>query len=142
MATTRGKLTTGEIVIVAAGAVALVFSFFPWYRSGPFHVSAWGRTLFPLATLVPLLGSLMMGQVLVDKLAGVRLPRRVGDFTWEQVHLVAAIGAVIIVVCYLLVDRAGISFGFGFYFELVAAIALVVGAVMIRKERASASLRP
>ncbi len=133
--TKHGKLTTGEIVIVAAGAVDLVFSFFPWYTFGGNHVGAWGRTLFPLATLVPILGTLMLVQVLLDKLSVVALPPRVGDFTWEQLHLVAAVGAAVIVFCYLLVDRLGVSFGFGFYLDLLAAVALVVGAVMIRRER-------
>ncbi len=133
--TKRGKLTTGEIVIVAAGAIDFVFSFFPWYTNGPFHVGAWGSGLFPLATLVPILGALMLVQVLVEKLSVVSLPPRVGDFTWEQLHLVAAVGVAVIVFCYLLLDRGGVSFGFGFYVDLLAAVALVVGAVMIRKER-------
>jgi hypothetical protein len=132
---TRGKLTTGEIVIVASGAVALVFSFFPWYTLGSNHIGAWGPTLFPLATLVPILGALMAVEVLVDKLSVVSLPARVGDFTWEQLHLVAAVGAAVIVVCYLLVNRAGLSLGFGFYLDMLAAVGLVVGAVMIRRER-------
>jgi len=133
--TKRGKLTTGEIVIVASGAVALLASFLPWYENGPFHVGAWGSGMFPLATLVPILGALMLVHVLVDKLSVVSLTRRVGDFTWEQLHLVAAVGAAVIVFCYLLVDRGGVSLGFGFYLDLLAAVGLVVGAVMIRKER-------
>ncbi len=133
--TKRGKLTTGEIVIVASGAVALLFSFFPWYKNGPYHVGAWGSGLFPLATLVPILGALMLVQVLVDKLSVVSLTRCVGDFTWEQLHLVAAVSAAVIVFCYLLVDRGGVSLGFGFYLDMLAAVGLVVGAVMIRKER-------
>jgi len=133
----QAKLTTGEIVIVAAGAVDLVFSFLPWYTFGPNHIGAWGTTLFPLATLVPILGTLMLGQVLLDKFSVVSLPPRVGDFTWEQLHLVAAVGAVLIVFCYLLVNRAGLSLGFGFYFDMLAAVGLVVGAVTIRRERGS-----
>ncbi|MGI9033676.1 MAG: hypothetical protein ACR2HY_08355 [Acidimicrobiales bacterium] len=133
--TTRGKLTTAEIVIVAAGAVALLFSFFPWYTYGSSHRSAWSSGLFPLATLVPILGVVMLVQVLVDKFSVVRLPSRVGDFTWEQIHLVAAIGAAVIVFCFLLLDRSPAGLGFGFYFAMLAAVALVVGAVMLRKER-------
>ncbi len=133
--TKRGKLTTGEIVIVAAGAVDLLFSFFPWYTLGSNHVGAWGTTLFPLATLVPILGTLMMVQVLLDRLSVVALPSRVGDFTWEQLHLVAAVSAAVIVFCYLLVNRGGLSLGFGFYVDLLAAMGLVVGAVLIRRER-------
>jgi hypothetical protein len=131
----RGKLSTGEIVIVAAGAVALIASFLPWYKNGPFHIGAWGSGLFPMATLVPILGTLMLVQVLVDRLSVVSLPRRVGEFTWEQLLLVAAVAAAVIMVCYLLLDRGGVSLGFGFYLDLLAAAALVVGAVMVGKER-------
>lgn len=131
----RGKLTVGEIVIVAAGAVALVASFLPWYEAGDENYSAWSSGLFPLATLVPILGTIMAVQVLVDRVSGARLPRRLGDFTWEQIHLVAAVGAAVLVFCYLVVDRGGVDLGFGFYLEMLAAAALVAGAVMIRKER-------
>ncbi len=132
---TRKKLTTGEIVIVAAGVTSLVFSFFPWYRAGSFHVGAWGTGLFPLATLVPLLGSLMVVQVLADRLGGA-LPRRAGDFSWDQVLLVLAVGAAVVAFCYLVRAREpGASFGFGFYVDLFASLALVAGAVMVRKER-------
>ncbi len=135
----RGKLTVGEIVIVAAGAVALVASFLPWYELeealGDASASAWSSGLFPLATLVPILGTIMAVQVLVDRVSGAALPRRLGDFTWEQIHLVAAVVAAVLVFCYLVVDRRGADLGFGFYLEILAAAALVSGAVMIRKER-------
>lgn len=133
---TSKKLTPGESVVVVAGAVVLLFSFFPWYRAGPFHVGAWGTGLFPIATLVPILGSLMMVQVLADRLAGGSPSRGIGDFTWEQLLLVAAVGAAVVAVCYLIRSREpGATFGLGFYVDLVASVALVVGAVMIRKER-------
>lgn len=135
MADTGVKLTVGEIVIVAAGAADLVFSFLPWYTFGDNHVGAWGTTLFPLATLVPILGALMMVQVVVHKLTSVSLPPLVGDFTWEQLHLVAAVSAAVIAFCYLFVSRGSLSLGFGYYLDLLAAVALVVGAVMIRSER-------
>ncbi len=134
----RGKLTTGEIVILAGGAVALLASFLPWYTSGDDSASAWSRGLFPVATLVPILGTVMAAQVLVDKLTGASMPRRLGDFTWEQIHLVAAVGAAALVFCYLVLDRSGADLGFGFYLEMLAVAALVAGAVMIRKERSRA----
>ncbi|MGI9021851.1 MAG: hypothetical protein ACR2HV_01210 [Acidimicrobiales bacterium] len=137
----KAKLTPGEIVIVAAGAVAVVFSFFPWFRVvGGFYFGAWATGLFPLATLVPILGGLMMVQVLVDKLAGATKSRGIGDFTWDQLHLVMAVGAAVVAFCYLIRAREpDTSFGFGFYVDLAATVALVVGAVMIRNERRSAT---
>ena len=131
----RGKLTVGEIVILAGGAVALLASFLPWYEAGDDGYSAWSSGLFPLATLVPILGTIMAVQVLLDRVSGVALPRRLGDFTWEQIHLVAAIVAAVLVFCYLVVNRGGVDLGFGFYLEMLAAAALVAGAVIIRRER-------
>lgn len=130
----KSRLTVGEMVIIGSAAVSLVFSFFPWWGD-PVDRSAWGSGLFPLATLVPILAAVMLVQILVDKLSGASLPRRVGDFTWEQIHLVAAIGAAVIIFCFLLQDRGGVDLGLGFYFNLLAAAGLVVGAVMIRGER-------
>jgi hypothetical protein len=130
----KGKLTVGEMVIIGAAAVSLLFSFFPWYGD-PVDRSAWGSGLFPLATLVPILALVMLVQILVDKLSVATLPRRLGDFTWEQIHLVAAVGAAVIVFCFLLQDRGGVDLGIGFYFNLLAAAGLVTGAVMIRGER-------
>ncbi|HEX2274803.1 MAG TPA: hypothetical protein VHG90_13090 [Acidimicrobiales bacterium] len=131
----KRKLTTGEIVILAGGAVALVASFLPWYEADGDGYSAWSSGLFPLATLVPILGTVMAVQILVDKLSGANMPRRLSDFTWEQIHLVAALVTAVLVFCYLVVDRGGVDLGFGFYLEMLAAAALVAGAVMIRKER-------
>ncbi len=145
--TKRGKLTTGEIVIVAAGGVGLLASFFPWYTGTllgtSFHIGAWGTGLFPLATLVPILGTLMLVQVVVDKLTSVPLPARLGEFTWEQLHLVAAADAAVIVLCYLVRSREpATTFGFGFFVDLLTTIGLVVGAVLIRGERRRAGPAP
>jgi hypothetical protein len=130
----KSRLTVGEMVIIGSALVSLVFSFFPWYGD-PFDRSAWGSGLFPLATLVPILALVMLVQVLVDKLSVASLPSRIGDFTWEQIHLVAAVGAAVIVFCFLLQDRGGTDLGLGFYFNLLAAAGLVAGAFMIRGER-------
>ncbi|HEX2192232.1 MAG TPA: hypothetical protein VHH09_03485 [Acidimicrobiales bacterium] len=130
----RSRLTAGEMVIIGSAAVSLLFSFFPWYGD-PFDRSAWGSGLFPLATLVPILAGVMLVQILVDKLSVASLPARLGDFTWEQIHLVAAVGAAVIVFCFLLQDRGGTDLGLGFYFNLLAVAGLVTGAVLIRRER-------
>ena len=132
----KSRLTVGEMVIIGSAVVSLLFSFFPWYGD-PVDRSAWGSGLFPLATLVPILAAVMLVQVLVDKLSVASVPRRLGDFTWEQIHLVAAVGAAVIVFCFLLQDRGGVDLGLGFYFNLLAAAGLVTGAVMIRGERRS-----
>jgi hypothetical protein len=130
------QVTPGEVIAMSSGAVALVASFLPWYRVvGGGTVSAWAPGLFPLATLLALAGIVTAVQVALDRLARVSMPRRLGDFTWEQIYFVLAGLAVLVAVSYLIVDKVAVSFGAGFYLELLAAFGLLIGAVMIRKER-------
>jgi uncharacterized membrane protein len=67
------------------------------------------------------------------------MSRRVADFTWEQIHLVLALLALVIVLCYVVVDKssstATISFGVGYYVNFVGSGALLIGAVLLRNER-------
>lgn len=130
------KVTTAEIVILAAGAVAVIFSFFSWIGAFHHNASAWSSGLFPTYTLLPLMGLIMAAQIALSRFASVRFPDTVADFTWVQVHLVAAIIAVLIGVCFLIVDKGGASIKFGFVIDLLAAIGLLVGAIMLRQERA------
>jgi hypothetical protein len=121
--------TPGEIVIMAAGAVMLVFSFLHFAGD----TSAWGSGLFPIATLLPLYGVLMALQVALTKFAGVKLPPSVGGFTWEQVHLALGAMAALMAVGWLLTDYGDKQIGA--WFEILGGIALVVGAVMLQRER-------
>ncbi len=133
----KRSVTPGEIVVLAAGGFALIFSFFPWFKSNFGHqtVNAWDSGLFPLATLIAIAGTVMALQVLLDRVLTTSLPAAVGEFTWEQIHIFLALLAFLIVFCYLLVDKSGAGFDFGFYLELFASIGLVVGAFLIRAER-------
>ncbi|MDQ6927757.1 MAG: hypothetical protein M3159_03740 [Actinomycetota bacterium] len=133
------KLTPGEFVIMTAGVLILIFSFLPWYHldtgTAKTDVTAWGHGLFPVAALVPLAGAIMAIQIALDRVARVSMSRRVSDFTWEQVHLVLALLALVLVVCYAVVDKGIFSFGLGYYVIFVCSAGLVVGAVLLRQER-------
>ncbi len=130
--------TPGEIVIMASGAVALIFSFFDFYE-GPFDsgFSAWSSSLFPLATYIAIIGVIMAAQVALTKFANVTLPDRVGGFTWPQIHLVLAFFTVLIAVGFLIVDLGDRAVGF--WLSLIASIGLLVGAILLTKERAGAT---
>src|SRR5262249_18390910 len=75
--------TPGELTIMAAGAVMIVFSFVSFSNDR----NAWAKGLFPIATLLPLYGLVMALQIALTKFAPLRLPRSVLGFTWEQIHL-------------------------------------------------------
>lgn len=135
--TPKRSITPGEIVILASGAVVLLFSFFPWFGSNFLNasVNAWDSGLFPLATLVALAGTLMAVQILLDRVLGVSLPARLAEFTWEQIHIFLGVLAFLIAFCYLLLDKGGTGIKYGFYISLLGSVGLVVGAFLIRQER-------
>jgi len=125
----RQSPTPGEIVIMAAGGAMLVFSFLHFAGD----TSAWGRGLFPIATLLPAYGVLMALQVVLTKFAGVKLPASVLGFTWEQVHLALGAMAALMAVGCRFTDYGDKQVGA--WFEILGGIALVVGAVMLQRER-------
>jgi predicted MFS family arabinose efflux permease len=125
----RQSPTPGEITIMAAGAVMLIFSFLHFAGD----TSAWGSHLFPIATLLPLYGLVMALQIALTKFASVNLPATVLGFTWEQIHLALGIMAGLMAIGWLLTDYGDKQIGM--WFEILGGIALVVGAVMLQRER-------
>lgn len=125
----RQSPTPAEIVIMAAGAVMLIFSFLHFAGD----TSAWGSHLFPIATLLPLYGVVMALQIVLTKFAGVSLSNSVIGFTWEQIHLALGAMAGLMAIGWLLTDTGDKQIGE--WFEILGGIALVVGAVMLQRER-------
>jgi hypothetical protein len=125
----RQSPTPGEIVIMAAGGVMLVFSFLHFARD----TSAWGSREFPIATLLPIYGVAMALQIALTKFAGVKLADSVAGFTWEQVHLTVGAMAGLMAIGWLLTDT--VNKQIGQWFQILGGIALAVGAVMLQRER-------
>jgi hypothetical protein len=123
------QITPGEWIIMGAGAVMLIASFLDFAGS----TSAWGTYLFPVATLSAIYGVLMGAQIAIVKFAGASLPERIAGFTWEQIHLVLAVMALLMSVGWLISGFP--SKGIGFWLLLLGSIALTVGAVMLQRER-------
>ena len=121
--------TPAELTIMIAGAVMLLFSFLHFAGNR----SAWGSGLFPIATLLPLYGLVMALQIGLTKFAGVKLPASVLGFTWEQIHLSLGLMAGLMALGWLSTDYGNKQIGQ--WFEIIGAIALVVGAVMLQHER-------
>jgi hypothetical protein len=125
----RQSPTPGEIIIMAAGAVMIVFSFLHFAADR----SAWGSGLFPIATLLPLYGLVMALQIALTKFASVKLPDTVLGFTWEQVHLALGAMAALMAFGWLVTDYGDKQIGM--WFEILGGFALVVGAVLLQRER-------
>jgi hypothetical protein len=125
----RQSPTPGEITIMAAGAVMIIFSFLHFAADR----SAWGSGLFPIATLLPLYGLVMGLQIALTKFASLNLPQRVIGFTWEQVHLALGAMAALMAFGWLVTDYGDKQIGM--WFEILGGFALVVGAVLLQRER-------
>ncbi len=125
----RQQPTPGEIVIMAAGAVMLVFSFLHFAGD----TSAWGKYLFPVTALLPLYGVVMALQIALVRFGNVNMPGRVGTFTWEQIHLVLGLLAGLMAIAWLITDTGDKQIGL--WFEVLGGIALAVGALMLQRDR-------
>jgi len=146
----KTKITAANLVILIAGGVMLIASFLafrkisiPSFDVGGAHIgggsksfNAWSTGLFIIATIPALLGTLMAVQVALESFAPqVTLPDRILGLTWTQVHLVFAVQATIMMLAFLIQDTGAFNKGVGLFLMLIAAIALVVGAVMRMQEQ-------
>jgi hypothetical protein len=127
--------TPGEILIMVAGTVTLIASFLDFASKS----NSWDSFLFPIATLITVYGVLMAAQIAIAKFANVNMRDRVGSFTWEQVHLLLSVFALLMSIGWIV---SGIpQKGVGLWLLLLASIGLVVGAVMLQRERNTGAIR-
>jgi hypothetical protein len=132
----KSKPTTAEIVLMAGGAVALISSLFAFYTApiGSLSFNAWDTGLFPIAAYPALAGAISGGVVALRRFAGMHFSDSVGGFTWQQVHLLLAIFAGLVMAGYLITDHGGADFGIGFWGMLASTGALIAGAVKLKNE--------
>ena len=133
----NNKLTPPQLVIVIAGAVALIGSFLNWIEFGDAGENAWGDGLFPTYTWIAVFGLIMLLAIVLPVFANVTLPRDVLGFTWPQLHLALGFFATLLAVSFLLVETGGYDKAIGYWLSLLAAIGLLVGAVMLQREPAT-----
>ena len=133
------KLSPPGIVILAAAAVMLIGSFLGFYTisgfGGSASFNAWsggsGFGIFGIATVVVLCGIVMGTQVALAAFAtGVSVPDKLLGLTWDQIHLALGFQAALMMLAFLVRSKGPLSFGIGFWFMLLAGIALLVGAIM------------
>ncbi len=144
------KLSPANLVIAIAGLAMLIGSFLAFNKyshasvlvgnvriGGSVTYTAWSTHYLLIATIPVLLGIAMAAQVAVAAFAPtVHLPEKVLGFTWDQIHLVLAFQATIMMLAFLVQDT-GLDKGFGLILMLIAAIALLVGAVLRTRESPS-----
>jgi hypothetical protein len=105
---------------------------------GDQNFNAWNNDgLFPLATLPLIYGLIMAIQIALAKFANVKFPERIVGLTFPQIHIALGVNATLIMLAYLLLDKDPLDFGIGFFFMLIGAIALAVGAFIYQREEAT-----
>lgn len=121
-------------MLVLAGIGAGIGSALPFYTfGGDIELTVWHRTLFPTATLIPLLIGGIGLEALFVLLMG-REPRSPFlNFTWSQARLAGSAFAVVLALCYLVQGRAGGSIGRGYVIVLLSGLAAYGGAVLTRR---------
>jgi hypothetical protein len=129
------KLSPANIVILAGGGVMLIGSFLTFYKLLSFSTTAWGSGegfgVFGIATVIVLCGVVMGTQVALSAFASnVNIPEKVLGLSWDQVHLALGFQAALMMLAFLIRSKGPLSFGIGFWFMLIAGIALLVGAIM------------
>jgi hypothetical protein len=127
------QVKPSDIVIMVSGAVALIFSFLPWFEGAGDDINAWSTDLtFPLGTYIPLIGLILAGEVALSRFANVNLPDRILGLSWVQIHMVLSIFAVLLAFGWLIIDpfNAGVDKGIGLWFCVLASIGLLVGAIL------------
>ncbi len=127
--------TRGETVILAGGIVTIVASFFAFYSAGSVSVTAWDSLLSPIGVYPVFAGGISAAVVALRRFAGANLNVRFGGFTWEQVHLLLGLFAVLITGGYFWSGALpGTDFGLGFWGMFGGSIAVLVGGAIYSRE--------
>ncbi len=144
------KLSTANIVILVAGVVMLIASFLAFnkisipsfnsggvkFGGGSHSYSAWSSHFFLIATIPALIGIVMAAHVAVVGFAPqVKLPEKVLGLTWNQIHLVLGFQATMMMLAFLIQSTSPLDKGIGLFLMLIAAVALLVGAVLRMQEK-------
>lgn len=138
------KLSPANLTILIAGVVMLLGSFLDFYEFSVFGLgstgwSAWSGDLpFPVTIIPVLCGVAMALHVALTAFANTQLPDRILGLGWNQIHVALGFQATIMMIAFLIQDKGGLDIAIGFWLMLLAAIALLVGAVMRDRETATA----
>ena len=145
------RMTVGEWVVVAATVVLTLASLLTWYTL-PTRVlldagvkrtfTAWSTGFSP-TTLLPLVFAFTISiPTVLERLADLHLPERIGGIRCTQLRMILAAGATLLAVTEVATRRAygpvALVRGPGLWLTLVGSVALLVGVALDRP----ATLRP
>ena len=132
------KLTPGEITTAVSGVLLLVVSFFTWYGFdlGPFgdvSQNAWQRPGAFWSIIAVLIGVVLAAHVIVEKIANVDLPERLGSVGGGVMHLAGGAIAFIFVIIKA-ASSDGLDRKIGLWLGLLFSLGLLVGGYLMAKE--------
>ena len=123
------QISVANLVMLIGGAVTFLFSFFGFLGTNDQSLSAWGRSLFPLATIPAILGAAMVVVCVLEQV-GTKLPEPVLTFTWRQILFTWGVVAFTITLAYLVLDTGVLTFKIGGILMLLGSAAMVVGSLL------------
>ncbi|MFA5885804.1 MAG: hypothetical protein WDA60_18275 [Acidimicrobiia bacterium] len=130
------------MAVGVSGVLLLIFSFFNWYSvdfkiAGQTIASAsengWGKPDAFLSILAIIFGVVMAGHVIVDKLAGVEMPERLGSIGWGVFYLAGGVLAFVFLLIKFLGNTDYVQIWF--YLAILCTLGLAVGGFLTAKER-------
>lgn len=121
-------------MLALAGIAAGVGSFLPFYTfGGGIDLTVWNRSLFPTATLIPLLLFGIGLEGLFVLLMGYEPRSPFLNFTWSQARLAGSAFAIVLALSYLVQGRAGAGLGSGYIVLSLSTAATFAGSVLTRR---------
>jgi hypothetical protein len=142
------ELTLGEKVIAASGILLFIDSFLPWFKkdirtvlgTGSISKNGWGQFLTLLAILI---GLAMAVVAVLPKVAEVNFPEKLGNLSWGQVHMIAGIVALALIVLQLAIgkDYHGLTIdrSYGLFIGVVFGAGLAYGGFLKSREATAPS---
>jgi hypothetical protein len=117
--------TVAEIVMFAGGAVTFIFSFLHFVGDS----NAWDSGLFPVTTIIAVLGLAMAVFVALELFVGFRLGSFL-TFTYKQMYVTWGITAGVFMLAWLILDKGGVDTGAGLWLMLIGSLAMAVGSIL------------
>jgi hypothetical protein len=131
------KLTPGEVLTAVCGVLLLIVSFFAWYGIdlggfGEFNRNGWQEPDAFFSIVAIILGVVLAAHVIVEKLAKVDLPERLGSIGWGMMHLIGGTLAFVFVLLKWIMNTDFTKFGL--YAGLILTAGLAIGGFLMAKE--------
>jgi|RhiMethySRZTD1v2_1073278.scaffolds.fasta_scaffold220008_3 hypothetical protein len=116
--------TVADIVMFVGGVITFIFSFLDFFEGE----NAWSSGLFPVTTIIAVLGLAMAVFVALEIFTGFTLPAFL-TFTYKQMYVTWGIVAAVFMLAWLILDTAADKKS-GLYLMLIGSLAMAVGAIL------------